>query len=376
VNGQGSAGNRLTRVYIGTDAVGYTSRGDLFNNYDVNTEHTFPQSLFSSNDPMLSDIHHLFPTDVDANFQRGNLRFGDVTSGVSWTEGGSQRGLDASGSEVFEPRDAQKGASARAILYFVTRYQNYGGFLSTSMEETMREWHFTYLPNEVDENRNEDIFEYQNNRNPFVDYPELVHRIHSFRTEENRPNVGELYLSHNEIDFGVISSGEGLQTFNLVLVNHGERFFNLSSLSVTGSGFALADGQELSTTVSVGEAFSIQVSFDPAEVTGLADGLLSFNTNVPGNQVVEIPVSAEGVLNTSDVLAGQLKVYPNPAGELLFVEAQPGMSSVSVLALNGQQVLQFSPAKSYDLDAVAPGMYLLRIEFENGVVVFEKLIKN
>jgi endonuclease I len=116
----------LTRAYLGTDAVSYVSRSDLFNNYDVNCEHTFPQGNFNQNLPMRSDIHHLFPTDVDANSTRGSLRFGNVVSGVDWSEGGSQRGLNGSGEQVFEPRDGQKGMSARGILYFLARYQNYG----------------------------------------------------------------------------------------------------------------------------------------------------------------------------------------------------------------------------------------------------------
>ena len=42
--------------------------------------------------PEKADIHHLFPTDVNANSRRGSYPFGVVTGTPSWTEGGSKQG--------------------------------------------------------------------------------------------------------------------------------------------------------------------------------------------------------------------------------------------------------------------------------------------
>ncbi|MDC1431367.1 endonuclease, partial [Bacteroidia bacterium] len=102
---------KVTCVYTGRDATFNTRSGA--NSSSFNCEHTWPQSLFSSNEPEKADIHHLFPTDVNANSRRGSYPFGVVTGTPSWTEGGSKLG-----GGVFEPRDEQKGATARAMLYF------------------------------------------------------------------------------------------------------------------------------------------------------------------------------------------------------------------------------------------------------------------
>ncbi|MCT4622746.1 MAG: endonuclease, partial [Schleiferiaceae bacterium] len=69
-------------VYTGRTATFNTRSGANANNF--NCEHTWPQSLFSSATPMKSDMHHLYPTDVTANSQRGNLPFGVVTGSPSW----------------------------------------------------------------------------------------------------------------------------------------------------------------------------------------------------------------------------------------------------------------------------------------------------
>ena len=89
VNGQGASQNTLESIYTGQLAVGYTDRNDCQNRFNFNTEHTWPQSLFSSNDPMVSDLHHLFPTDDNSNGERGNNPFG-VVSNPSWSVGGSK----------------------------------------------------------------------------------------------------------------------------------------------------------------------------------------------------------------------------------------------------------------------------------------------
>ncbi|MFT5725391.1 MAG: deoxyribonuclease-1 [Bacteroidia bacterium] len=103
-------------VYTGRVAT-FNSRSGA-NSNSFNCEHTWPQSLFNKNEPERADIHHLFPTDVNANGRRSNYAFG-LVSNPSWSEGGSK----LSGN-TFEPRDAQKGDCARAMMYFAIRYQN------------------------------------------------------------------------------------------------------------------------------------------------------------------------------------------------------------------------------------------------------------
>ena len=179
VNGRGSSSNKIECVYTGRTIQGYSSRYDA-QNQGFNTEHTFPQSKFGGGNPMRSDLFHLFPTDAGANSARGNLPFGEVTT-PTWSSGGSKKDYNH-----FEPRDAQKGPAARALFYFVVRYQDYSGFVAPQ-ESLLRTWHKVFPPNAVEKRRNQDIYAIQHNRNPFIDHPEFVDRIYSITGSSTRP---------------------------------------------------------------------------------------------------------------------------------------------------------------------------------------------
>jgi hypothetical protein len=146
INGQGATQNTLECIYTGRLAVGYTSRTDCQTNNNFNTEHTWPQSLFNSNLPMVSDLNHLFVTDDVANNYRANNPFGMVPN-PTWTNGGS-KGI----STLFEPRDAQKGKTARAMLYFAVRYNDPAYGLVTffgPQENILRTWCMQFLPDSL-----------------------------------------------------------------------------------------------------------------------------------------------------------------------------------------------------------------------------------
>ena len=141
---------------------------------DMNTEHTWPQSQGASSRPAKCDLHHLFPTDSDANEARGALPLEDVASNTDWSQGGSKRGLNSSGEEVFEPRDAHKGNAARALLYFSVRYEYP---LTPSQQHTIQTWHALDPVDESEQNRSEEINRRQGNVNPFVFCPMLVNQL-------------------------------------------------------------------------------------------------------------------------------------------------------------------------------------------------------
>ena len=143
---------------------------------DMNTEHTWPQSQGASGLPAKCDLHHLFPTDSDANEARGALPLDNVSSNTDWNQGGSKRGLNSRGDEVFEPRDAHKGNAARALLYFSVRY---GYPLADEQMNTIVEWHSGDPPDEAEQNRSAEIGRRQGNYNPFVFCPMLVERLDS-----------------------------------------------------------------------------------------------------------------------------------------------------------------------------------------------------
>ena len=365
VNGQGAAQNRLTRVYIGTDAVGYTGRTDLFNNYNVNTEHTFPQGFFNSDLPMRTDLHHLYPADVNANSVRGNLRFGNVTGNVDWQQGGSKRGSDQSGATVFEPRDEHKGVVARAVLYFVTRYQNFDGHLSELMETTLRGWSSAFPPTEVEKTRNDDVADYQNNRNPFVDYPQFINRIYSFRLDQNRPNVGVLSMSDEIIDFGQVTASAVQQPFNLVLTNIGERFMTINDVALSGSSVFSLVG-DAPAVINPGESVSIRVALDANALEGTASGELSFSA---ANSPIALTVIAEGVSGISDRQPAKVILAPNPAKDYFRLIGEPSaVHSIEIYDSLGRRCKVYNQPQTerFDLDDMASGLYTVRVGFADG----------
>lgn len=196
------------------DACGnYSGEGECYNK-----EHVIPQSVFGQNNPMRGDAHHLLPTDGRVNGFRSNLPYGIVgsnlisQSGISNpTQNGSKAGNNintgvAAGfnGTVFEPIDQFKGDIARIYFYFVTRYQDlignwssYAMFngsnnqaLSTPFLNILFDWHLQDPVSQKEIDRNNAIYQYQGNRNPYVDYPEWVCKVW---------NVNNCTLSSNEI---------------------------------------------------------------------------------------------------------------------------------------------------------------------------------
>ncbi len=148
----------------------------------MNVEHTWPQSKGAKREPARGDLHHLYPANSSANSARGNHPFGEVQGKPATNEcPESQRGSilnpetgKPSGTYGFEPMPSHRGNVARAMFYVSAKY----GYDIPKIEEYyLRKWH-KEDPVDADEmERNDGIEEAQGNRNPFIDFPELVDRI-------------------------------------------------------------------------------------------------------------------------------------------------------------------------------------------------------
>ena len=150
----------------------------------VNCEHTWPQSRFSNafpRDLQKGDLHHLYSTNAKANSTRGNYPFAEVTGGDQPAPncnasmiGGSKE--NANGI-YFEHPAEHKGNVARALFYFSIRYQLP---IDKAQEDYLRQWHKEDPVTAADRKRNDAIYAEQKNRNPFIDFPELVDHISDF----------------------------------------------------------------------------------------------------------------------------------------------------------------------------------------------------
>ena len=154
-----------------------------------NREHSVPQSWFGSGIPK-ADIVHVLPTDCTVNGRRSNHPLAEVGT-VTWSSKnnysklGSCKTAGYSGT-VFEPNDEIKGDMARIYFYMVTCYESsatswghsvfssskYPGFEQWYLDMLMR-WSKQDPIDAVEIARNNAVYEVQNNRNPFVDYPGL-----------------------------------------------------------------------------------------------------------------------------------------------------------------------------------------------------------
>lgn len=174
----------------------YNSESDCWNK-----EHVFPQGFFNEQLPMRTDLHQVVPTDGYVNGQRSNYPFGKVGS-ANWTStNGSKRGTSSTAGFsgiVFEPINEFKGDIARILFYFATRYEDEvtsttwdnpnadpNNPLNGTNDQVYEDWYINLLltwheqdpvsQKEID--RNNAVYQIQENRNPFVDHPEWVNAI-------------------------------------------------------------------------------------------------------------------------------------------------------------------------------------------------------
>lgn len=157
-----------------------------------NREHSFPQSWFGGSVlPMYSDLWIIYPTDSKVNSERGNYPYGKVGT-ASWTSlNGTKLGNCVSPGYTgtcFEPIDGYKGDLARSQFYVATRYYGedsaWPGGASTDKSQLLPwaadqyvQWSVADSVSWKERVRNAAIYEYQHNRNPFVDHPEYVSAI-------------------------------------------------------------------------------------------------------------------------------------------------------------------------------------------------------
>ncbi|MBJ6978507.1 endonuclease [Luteimonas sp. MC1895] len=213
---------RILDVYRNRTYAKGSDRAGSGGSNKYNREHTWPNSLgFPSNsvgglpNAPYTDTHMLYLSDEVYNSNRGNMPFANCDAGCSEraTESYNGRGggtgvypgnsnwvAGANGNGgSFEVWGARRGDMARAVMYMAIRYEggqhpttaqrepdleltdNRSLIVSTSSLEapaymgllsTLVEWHLADPPDAAERARNEVVFAYQGNRNPFIDHPE------------------------------------------------------------------------------------------------------------------------------------------------------------------------------------------------------------
>jgi len=226
-----------------------------------NREHTIPQSVFggSNSYPMYSDAHFVIPSDNRVNGWRDNYPFGRVvtTTGVQcsnstlnnvdttpcYTTNQSRIGNNVNSgysagytNVVFEPIDEFKGDIARALLYFGTRYQDnvsswsYVMFNSTSDQvftntflNILITWHLNDPVSAYEIAKNNAVYTFQGNRNPFIDHPEYVCQIYITQcaslSTENFTSLNDISIYPNPTSNGSFSISSKVDLNSITIYN-------------------------------------------------------------------------------------------------------------------------------------------------------------
>ncbi|MDE5800249.1 MAG: endonuclease [Paramuribaculum sp.] len=270
----------------------YSSIGDCYNR-----EHSFPKSWFSDASPMVSDAFHIYPTDGKVNGQRGNNPFGECANGSYVASSGGVKALGRLGSStfsgytgtVFEPDDMYKGDFARSYFYMAACYNNkiaswsspmlagnsYPAFTTWAVNLLLK-WTRMDEVSAKELNRQEVVYGKQNNRNPFIDYPELAEYIwgNKVGTPWHATNTVTPELSQPS-DLSTINLGyaaAGVKREQKVMVK-GSNITEAAYLFTSGSS-ALSVSPTTLTPAQVNQGYNVTVSLTSA-TAGDVEGSLN-----------------------------------------------------------------------------------------------------
>lgn len=158
----------------------------------MNIEHSFPKSWWGgTSNQAYKDLYNLMPSEQKINSSKSNYPMGTVTS-ARVNNGCTKVGTGINGYQLWEPADKWKGDFARGYMYMATAYQHYSWQGTQALQllkqgdyPTLQEWAYTlYLQwartdavDELEVKRNNAVSLIQGNRNPYVDFPNLMEYV-------------------------------------------------------------------------------------------------------------------------------------------------------------------------------------------------------
>ena len=181
----------------------YSNKIVLFTAHSsIDKEHCVPNSWWGGptvdNEYAYGDLMNLYPANNSINRSKGD----NPLSEVGATTAAGNNGVSKSGTSItvgyngsgFEPADIYKGDFARTYFYMATCYQDYTSWKSDDTGQfeitggvypSFQPWAIPLLlkwsrmdpVSDKEIARNEVVYKLQHNRNPFIDYPQLVEYI-------------------------------------------------------------------------------------------------------------------------------------------------------------------------------------------------------
>ena len=225
----------------------------------MNIEHSFPKSWWGGHqNDAWCDLYNLYPSDSQANSSKSNFVMGVVVNvkeeaGVGYDKVGMGY-ADGRLVKMWEPGDRFKGEFSRSYMYMATTYQNLS-FVSegTKQLETgayptlkkwssdlFRQWSKNDRVDEMESKRNEAIYKIQNNRNLFIDYPNLAEYVWGDSMDvEFNPYRSITTASDDARYTGVIAPEDPVTPDDPQVTPQGGTFVKTTTVPVAGKRYVL-----------------------------------------------------------------------------------------------------------------------------------------
>lgn len=283
----------------------------------LNREHSFPKSWWggSTSTPAYVDLNHLYPSEAAANQAKSNYPLGVVLT-AKFDNGVTKVGYPVSGqgggaSQVFEPDDEYKGDFARTYFYMATCYSNLTWKITYMVQnnqyptftpwaqELLLKWSRQDPVSQKEIDRNDKIYQIQNNRNPFIDFPQLSEYIWGNKVGEKftvsdtpEPPAGdpEIITPQNgmTLDFTDVAIG-GKTTSKLFFKT--KDFSSDVNVTISGANRAYftPDSRRISHSLSNGEdGYWLTVTYEPAQLGEHEANLVVYGDQIVGSFTVKL----------------------------------------------------------------------------------------
>jgi hypothetical protein len=244
------------------------------------------------------------------------------------------------------------------------------------MEAHFRNWHVSDPVDSAGQQRNEDVYAQQNNRNPFIDHPAFADRISSFFGTAVPVLEPEIAVSPLGVDLGTIDYDTTAYHY-IAVINTGTDTLNVSSIVSTDPDFALSS----SGMILPPDTYDyVRVSYQSGQVDRLDSTLVQISSDDSDEGLVEVPVTVL-VGSLSGIPGGDdgapplaiLRNYPNPfSGETTFAFhlARQAVVDLEIYNVEGRLVTALLRGRSlpegphrlhYDGEALPSGVYFCRL---------------
>jgi hypothetical protein len=132
-----------------------------------------------------------------------------------------------------------------------------------------------------------------------------------------------------------------------------------------------------SATISGGEEYELTVSFDTDKAKDVVyEAKVIIATNDPEHPTFEVALTGTLVVGIAQLEAA-VKIYPNPASDMLFIEHQQ-LAVVELWNMLGDRLIKCEAdgdSVSLDIAGISSGIYCLRLVDSKGGVIVKKVVK-